>query len=214
MGTIKHEMESGDTSTFLLPSRKDLRTKKKKTNKSNPTEKATKKNPSSDLTSDSILTNEFCKSNNNNIVSSATSLPLESYGFPYYRSYRNGGRSQDAVLVKDIGISCTLLNEKISSPNFSKDSIVESYLVKRLKTEYNDLTEITKKISSYTNDIIHNLILRDRKKKEQVENKIIKSTKQKIVTEKKTNEGSYKLRLKSDSEIRCLYRKDAFDHSG
>ncbi|XP_015174028.1 PREDICTED: uncharacterized protein LOC107065137 [Polistes dominula] len=203
-------MESGDTSNFLLPSRKDLRMKKKKNNKSDhPTQKTTNQNHSSDFTSGSILTNEFCKSNNN----SATSLPLESYGFPYYRSYRNGGRSQDAVLVKDIGISCTLLNEKISSSNFSKDSIVENYLVKRLKTEYNDLTEITKKISSYTNDIIRNLILRDRKKKEQVENKIIKSQEQKIVNKKKTNEGCVKLKLKSDAEIRCLYRKDTFDSS-
>ncbi|KAI4486067.1 hypothetical protein M0804_006556 [Polistes exclamans] len=207
MGTIKNEMESGDTSNFLLPSRKDHRMKKKKNNKSDTTQKATNPNLSFDFTSGSIFTNEFRKSNNSDIVSSATSLPLESYGFPYYRSYRNGGRSQDAVLVKDIGISCTLLNEKISSPNFSKDSIVESYLVKRLKTEYNDLTEITKKISSYTNDIIRNLILRDRKKKEQVENKITKTQEQKIV--KKTNEDCVKLRLKSDAEIRCLYRKDA-----
>ncbi|XP_047363331.1 uncharacterized protein LOC124954429 [Vespa velutina] len=96
----------------------------------------------------------------------------------------------------------------MSSHNFPKDVIVESYLVKRLKTEYNDLTEITKKISSYTNDIIRNLILRDRKKKEQ-----IKSCEHKVLTKGEINEGCLKLRLKNDAEVRCLYRKDVFDSS-
>ncbi|KAL2729657.1 uncharacterized protein V1478_005947 [Vespula squamosa] len=206
MGTIKNEMEAADKST--LSSRKDLSTKiKKKNDKNNPNGRVNK-DLSSDLISGSFLTDELRKSNDNDLVSSFTSLPLESYGFPYYRSYKNGGRSQDAVLVKDIGISCTLLNEKMLSYNFSKDTIVESYLVKCLKTEYNDLTEITKKISSYTNDIIRNLILRDRKKKEQ-----IKSCNHKVLTEEETKESYLKLRLKSDAEVRCLYRKDLFDPS-
>ncbi|XP_043678844.1 uncharacterized protein LOC122634206 [Vespula pensylvanica] len=208
MGTIKNEMEAADTSTFSLSSRKDLLTKIKKKNDKNNSNGRANKDLLSDLTSGSFLTNELRKSNDNDLVSSFTSLPLESYGFPYYRSYKNGGRSQDAVLVKDIGISCKLLNEKMLSHNFSKDTIVESYLIKRLKTEYNDLTEITKKISSYTNDIIRNLILRDRKKKEQ-----IRSCGHKVLTEEETKEGYLKLRLKSDAEVRCLYRKDLFDSS-
>ncbi|KAF7387135.1 hypothetical protein HZH68_012812 [Vespula germanica] len=208
MGTIKNEMEAADTSTFSLSSRKDLLTKIKKKNDKNNSNGRANKDLLSDLTSGSFLTNELRKSNDNDLVSSFTSLPLESYGFPYYRSYKNGGRSQDAVLVKDIGISCKLLNEKMLSHNFSKDTIVESYLIKRLKTEYNDLTEITKKISSYTNDIIRNLILRDRKKKEQ-----IRSCGHNVLTEEETKEGYLKLRLKSDAEVRCLYRKDLFDSS-
>lgn len=86
MGTIKNEMEeAADTSTFVSSSRKDLLTRiKKKNDKNNPNGRVNK-DLSSDLTSGSFLTNELRKSNDNDLVSSFTSLPLESYGFPYYR---------------------------------------------------------------------------------------------------------------------------------
>ncbi|XP_024937573.1 uncharacterized protein LOC107264533 isoform X3 [Cephus cinctus] len=62
----------------------------------------------------------------------------------------------DAVLVKDVGVSCTITDKD------SKNSILENYLLDRLKTEYSDLSTITKKIGVYTKDILQSLSSRSK----------------------------------------------------
>lgn len=79
-----------------------------------------------------------------------------------YRSNRTNG-FQDAVLVKDVGVSCNLLNKDTIEPDISI-SRVESYLIKQLKLEYNELLNITKKLNAYTKDILSSLASRCRKK--------------------------------------------------
>ncbi|EFN84388.1 hypothetical protein EAI_13571 [Harpegnathos saltator] len=70
---------------------------------------------------------------------------------------------QDAVLVKDVGVSCKLLNDNVDEPDIPISGF-ESYLVRQLKLEYNELSSITKKINAYTKDILNNLALRYRRK--------------------------------------------------
>lgn len=81
-----------------------------------------------------------------------------------YRSNRTNG-FQDAVLVKDVGISCNLLNKNTIVPDISISG-VESYLIKQLKLEYNELLNITKKLNIYTKDILNNLASKCKKKDE------------------------------------------------
>ncbi|KAK2576616.1 hypothetical protein KPH14_005283 [Odynerus spinipes] len=202
MGELKNTAEIGDWSTSAAPSKKD-------TSKKYPRRTFKDSQCPPDAISGSAFTGELYadtklrKLNGSNDV---TALPLESCGFPYYRSYRNGGRCQDAVLVKDIGVSCTFLDEEFSSNDSSKDSSMESYLVRCLKTEYNDLSEITKKISSYTSDIIRNLILRDRKREE------IRS--KRAVTQHENDRDKTCLKMRLKDEVRCLYRKDISNNVG
>ncbi|XP_026674192.1 uncharacterized protein LOC113465057 [Ceratina calcarata] len=85
--------------------------------------------------------------------------------FPYYRSNKSDSNS-DAVLVKDVGVSCTLLN--IPWPeDFSRSLFPQSKnLVKHLKEEYDDLSNITHKITAYTKDILGQLSKRDERKQQ------------------------------------------------
>lgn len=79
-----------------------------------------------------------------------------------YRSNRTDGL-QDAVLVKDVGISCNLLNKNTIKSDISISG-VENYLIKQLKLEYNELSNITRKLNAYTKDILSNLASRCRRK--------------------------------------------------
>lgn len=87
-----------------------------------------------------------------------------------YRSNRANG-FQDAVLVKDVGVSCNLSNKNTIVPGISISG-VESYLLKQLKLEYNELLNITKKLNAYTKDILNNLASRC-KRKDQVLDKLV-----------------------------------------
>lgn len=51
-------------------------------------------------------------------------------------------------------------------------SEVESYLIKQLKLEYNELLNITRKLNAYTKDILNNLASRC-KRKDQVLDKLV-----------------------------------------
>jgi len=74
-------------------------------------------------------------------------------------------------LVKDVGISCNLLNKNGIEPDISISG-VENYLIKQLKLEYNELSNITRKLNAYTKDILSNLTSR-RKRKDQVFEKLV-----------------------------------------
>ncbi|XP_012283011.1 uncharacterized protein LOC105701141 isoform X2 [Orussus abietinus] len=118
-------------------------------------------------------------------LSNPASVSGDSYGFPYYRSDRRNRQCQDAVLVKDVGVSCTILqpeNESLSGSHVKgkmsveaylsndfernknsgtakspKRESLEGYLLNQLKMEYSDLSAITRKISAYTKDILQSL---------------------------------------------------------
>ncbi|XP_053976882.1 uncharacterized protein LOC128875380 [Hylaeus volcanicus] len=120
--------------------------------------------------------------------------------FPYYRSNKNSGRFPDAVLVKDVGVSCMLLNQnipEISTPEAS------GYLVKQLKKEYNDLSNITSKITAYTKDILNHLSKRNHRKNQLFKNLV--SSKHAIASQYIDNKGNLclKLRLISNAETQC-----------
>jgi len=74
-------------------------------------------------------------------------------------------------LVKDVGISCNLLNKNAIEPAISISG-VENYLIKQLKLEYNELSNITRKLNAYTKDILNNLTSR-RKRKDQAFEKLV-----------------------------------------
>jgi len=74
-------------------------------------------------------------------------------------------------LVKDVGISCNLLNKNAIEPDISISG-VENYLIKQLKLEYNELSNITRKLNAYTKDILSNLTSR-RRRKDQVFEKLV-----------------------------------------
>lgn len=84
--------------------------------------------------------------------------------------YRTDG-FQDAVLVKDVGVSCNLLNKNTVKSDISISG-VENYLIKQLKLEYNELSNITRKLNMYIKDILNNLLLRCRRK-EQFHEKLV-----------------------------------------
>lgn len=90
----------------------------------------------------------------------------------HYRSNKTNG-FQDAILVKDVGVSCNLLNNAIDSD--ISISEVESYLVRQLKLEYNELSSITRKINAYTKDILNTLASRYRRK-DQILQKLVKNS--------------------------------------
>ncbi|XP_076397439.1 uncharacterized protein LOC105663046 isoform X3 [Megachile rotundata] len=75
--------------------------------------------------------------------------------FPYYRF-------PDAVLVKDVGVSCMLLDEDTPVIHIPETKT----LIKQLKKEYNDLSDITNKITTYTKDILGQLRKKDKRKRE------------------------------------------------
>ncbi|CAK9833327.1 hypothetical protein ANTRET_LOCUS10029 [Anthophora retusa] len=96
----------------------------------------------------------------NSIDDMSTSTILDKCQFPYYRSNRNGDRYSDAVLVKDVGVSCLLLNQNMSEMPIPGTKT----LVKQLKREYTDLSNITTKITAYTKDILDHLAIRNKRK--------------------------------------------------
>ncbi|KAK9301938.1 hypothetical protein QLX08_005866 [Tetragonisca angustula] len=118
--------------------------------------------------------------------------------FPYYRSNKSD-KCADAVLVKDIGISCKLLNQ-----NTSKMSLPETrILVKHLKKEYNDLTNITNKITAYTKDILSHLSKKNQRKHPLLKDLI--ASKHAIASQYVDTKGNLclKLRLFSNAETQC-----------
>ncbi|KOX68851.1 Non-homologous end-joining factor 1 [Melipona quadrifasciata] len=122
----------------------------------------------------------------------------DSCQFPYYRSNKND-KCTDAVLVKDIGVSCKLLNQ-----NTSKMSLPETrILVKHLKKEYNDLTSITNKITAYTKDILSHLSKKNQRKHPLLKDLI--ASKHAIASQYVDTKGNLclKLRLFSNAETQC-----------
>lgn len=81
---------------------------------------------------------------------------------------------QDAILVKDVGISCNLLNNNAIDSDITISG-VESYLVRQLKLEYNELSSITRKINAYTKDILNTLASRC-KRKDQILRKVVRKS--------------------------------------
>ncbi|XP_036143006.1 uncharacterized protein LOC118645642 [Monomorium pharaonis] len=123
-------------------------------------------------------------------------------GFPYYRSNRSDG-FQDAVLVKDVGVSCNLLNKNIVEPDIPISG-VESYLVRQLKLEYNELSNITKKLNAYTKDILSNLASR-RKRKDHILEKLHVAPKHVMASQCTDEVGNpcLKLRFRDDVKKKC-----------
>ena len=77
-------------------------------------------------------------------------------------------RCQDAVLVKDACVSCTIIpsnsDNTTNKRNKSGNPSLERKLITQLKTEYKDLSTITRKISAYTKDIITSLSIKNKRK--------------------------------------------------
>ncbi|CAK9803771.1 hypothetical protein ANTPLA_LOCUS3812 [Anthophora plagiata] len=135
----------------------------------------------------------------NSIDDMSTSTILDKCQFPYYRSNRSGDRYSDAVLVKDVGVSCLLLNQNISEMPIPETKT----LVKQLKREYTDLSNITTKITAYTKDILDHLTTRNKRKHQLLKN---------LVTSKHAMASQYidskdnlclKLRLFSNVGTQC-----------
>ncbi|XP_076248313.1 uncharacterized protein LOC143188126 [Calliopsis andreniformis] len=120
--------------------------------------------------------------------------------FPYYRSSKNNGQSADAVLVKDVGVSCMLLTEDIPNVSIPEES---SNLVKQLKREYHDLSNITSKITAYTKDILNHLSKKNQRKSQLLQNLI--SRKHVTASEYINSKGNLclKLRLFSNAQTQC-----------
>ncbi|XP_026299477.1 uncharacterized protein LOC100577809 isoform X2 [Apis mellifera] len=126
----------------------------------------------------------------------------DSCQFPYYRSNKSNG-CPDAVLVKDIGVSCMLLNQ-----NTSEISPETKTIVKHLKKEYNDLSNITSKITTYTKDILSHLSKKNQKKQQFLKNLV--SSKHAMASQYIDTEGNLclKLRLFSNAETQCITQQD------
>ncbi|CAD1471766.1 unnamed protein product, partial [Heterotrigona itama] len=122
----------------------------------------------------------------------------DSCQFSYYRSNKSD-KYADAILVKDIGVSCKLLNQ-----NTSKMDLPETKtLVKHLKKEYNDLTSITNKITTYTKDILSHLSKKNQRKHPLPKDLI--ASKHAIASQYVDTKGNLclKLRLFSNAETQC-----------
>lgn len=87
-----------------------------------------------------------------------------------YRSDKTNG-SRDTVLVKDVGVSCSLLKENAVDPGVSITGF-ENYLVKQLKLEYKELSDITRKINAYTKDILSSLASRYKREDQAVQKSV------------------------------------------
>ncbi|XP_018366011.1 PREDICTED: uncharacterized protein LOC108763145 isoform X2 [Trachymyrmex cornetzi] len=124
---------------------------------------------------------------------------VDYYGFSYYRT----DGFQDAVLVKDVGISCNLLNKNTVESDISISGI-ENYLIKQLKLEYNELSNITKKLNMYTKDVWNNLSLRCRRK-EQLLEKLHVASKRVMAIQCTDEIGNpcLKLRSRNDTKRKC-----------
>ncbi|XP_018343908.1 PREDICTED: uncharacterized protein LOC108749608 isoform X2 [Trachymyrmex septentrionalis] len=120
-------------------------------------------------------------------------------GFSYYRT----DGFQDVVLVKDVGISCNLLNKNTVESDISI-SEVENYLIKQLKLEYNELSNITKTLNMYTKDILNNLLSRCRRK-EQLLEKLHVASKHVMATQCTDKIGNPCLKLRSRNGTKRKY---------
>ncbi|XP_025073471.1 uncharacterized protein LOC112552451 [Pogonomyrmex barbatus] len=123
-------------------------------------------------------------------------------GFSYYRTNKSDG-FQDAVLVKDVGITCNLLNKNAIEPDISISG-VESYLVRQLKLEYNELSSITRKLNAYTKDILCNLASKC-KRREQVRENLHVASKHVMASQCTDEAGNpnLKLRFRNDIKKKC-----------
>lgn len=77
-----------------------------------------------------------------------------------YRSNTSDSKCPDAVLVKDVGVSCMLLKQN----TFEIQLPQTKTLIKHLKKEYNDLTDIANRITTYTKDILSHLPKKNQRK--------------------------------------------------
>ncbi|KAM0737185.1 hypothetical protein ACS0PU_000278 [Formica fusca] len=135
---------------------------------------------------------------------------IDYYGYPYYRSNKIDS-FQDAILVKDVGVSCNLLNNNAIDSDITISG-VESYLVRQLKLEYNELSSITRKINAYTKDILNTLASRCRRKDEIVRKMHVAS--KHVMTSQYTNEtGNPCLKLRFLNNTMRKYRASKTDVS-
>ncbi|XP_043587250.1 uncharacterized protein LOC122569760 isoform X2 [Bombus pyrosoma] len=124
----------------------------------------------------------------------------DSCQFPYYRSNRSDSKCPDAVLVKDVGVSCMLLNHN----TFEIQLPQTKTLIKHLKKEYNDLTDIANRITTYTKDILSHLPKKNQRKHQLLKN--LAASKHAIASQYVDSKGNLclKLRLFSNAETQCM----------
>lgn len=70
------------------------------------------------------------------------------------------------MLVKDVGVSCMLLKQN----TFEIQLPQTKTLIKHLKKEYNDLTDIANRITTYTKDILSHLPKKNQRKHQLLKN--------------------------------------------
>nr|XP_033322478.1 uncharacterized protein LOC117218299 isoform X2 [Megalopta genalis]XP_033322479.1 uncharacterized protein LOC117218299 isoform X2 [Megalopta genalis] len=130
-------------------------------------------------------------------INNSTLRDCYNYQFPYYRSSKYSTQCSDTVLVKDVGVSCMLFY-----PDNPEEPVSETktYLVKQLKREYNDLSDITNKITAYTKDILNHLSKKHQRKRSLFHNLV--SSKHAIGSQYINSKGKLclKLRLLSNTE--------------
>lgn len=118
------------------------------------------------------------------------------------RSDKTNG-SRDTVLVKDVGVSCSLLKENAVDPGVSITGF-ENYLVKQLKLEYKELSDITRKINAYTKDILSSLALRYKREDQAVQKSYVASRRHMASQCMDEAENScLKLRFRNDAGKKC-----------
>ncbi|XP_020722234.1 uncharacterized protein LOC105666464 isoform X1 [Bombus terrestris] len=124
----------------------------------------------------------------------------DSCQFPYYRSNTSDSKCPDAVLVKDVGVSCMLLKQN----TFEIQLPQTKTLIKHLKKEYNDLTDIANRITTYTKDILSHLPKKNQRKHQLL--KSLAASKHAIASQYVDSKGNLclKLRLFSNAETQCM----------
>ncbi|XP_078041104.1 uncharacterized protein LOC144472173 isoform X2 [Augochlora pura] len=131
-------------------------------------------------------------------INNSTLRDCYNYQFPYYRSSKYSTQCLDTVLVKDVGVSCMLFY-----PDILEEPVPETKndLVKQLRREYNDLSNITNKITAYTKDILNHLAKKHQRKHGLLHNLV--SSKHAITSQYVNSKGKLclKLRLLSNNGI-------------
>ncbi|XP_076289293.1 uncharacterized protein LOC143213386 [Lasioglossum baleicum] len=123
----------------------------------------------------------------------------EDCQFPYYRSSKYYSQCSDTVLMKDVGVSCMLLNSYCPDVPVSE---AKNYLVKQLKREYNDLSNITNKITAYTRDILNHLSKKHQKNHGLTQNLV--TSKHAIASQYVDSKGNLCLKLRlSSNKTQC-----------
>ncbi|KAK0084458.1 hypothetical protein PV325_006973 [Microctonus aethiopoides] len=90
-------------------------------------------------------------------------LEINSCSIPYYRCFTKC--CHDSVLVKDIGVTCELLKVTKPKKNRRKSSLIIDYNVKQTKSDNsNEISSITRRINSYTRDILNNFTMKINKR--------------------------------------------------